>query len=160
MHYREINKLFYLERCQNHCFYFWFFLVFYHFQKNWGCLLFKKNWGRLPFWKINKIVFQFKTGSSCFKRQLRLYYIFKQNWGHLSFLKELRLSSIFNNIEVVFHISSSWVEIRMYTKNQLPRLPETAWIVMGPSVVVWCGGFLADYNTTPTKLFCFVLCCW
>jgi hypothetical protein len=33
---------------------------------------------------------------------------------------------------------------------------------------VWCGGvvgvvvvvFFTDYNTTPTKLFCFVLCCW
>ena len=26
-------------------------------------------------------------------------------------------------------------------------------------MVVWCG-FFTDNNTTPTKLFCFVLCCW
>ena len=25
--------------------------------------------------------------------------------------------------------------------------------------MVWCF-FFTDYNTTPTKLFCFVLCCW
>jgi hypothetical protein len=31
------------------------------------------------------------------------------------------LSSIFKNIQVVFHISSSWVKIRLH-KNQLPML--------------------------------------
>jgi hypothetical protein len=46
------------------------------------------------------------------------------------------LSSIFKNIEVVFHISSGWVKIRLHTKNQLPMLPGTALIVMTP----WCGG--------------------
>jgi hypothetical protein len=62
------------------------------------------------------------------------------------------------------HISSSWVKIRLHTKNQLPGLPRTALIVMGPGVVVWwCGGggggFFTDYNTTPTKvvLSCFGL---
>ena len=50
--------------------------------------------------------------------------------------KKLSLSSIFEKIEVVFHISSSWVKIKLHTKNQLPGLPRTALIVMGPGVVV------------------------
>ena len=33
-----------------------------------------------------------------------------------------RSSSIFKNIEVIFHISSSWVGIKLHTKNQVPRL--------------------------------------
>ena len=33
---------------------------------------------------------------------------------------------------------SSWVKIRLQTKSQLPRLPETTWNLMGPSVVWWC----------------------
>ena len=40
--------------------------------------------------------------------------------------KKLRSSSIFKNIEVVFHNSSSWVKIRLHTKNQLPGLPGSA----------------------------------
>ena len=43
-------------------------------------------------------------------------------------------------IEVVFHISSSWVKIRLHTENQLPGLPRTALNVMTPWWVVWCGG--------------------
>ena len=38
----------------------------------------------------------------------------------------MRSSSIFKNIEVVFHISSSWVKIRLHTENQLPGLPGSA----------------------------------
>jgi hypothetical protein len=68
-------------------------------------------------------------------------------------------------IEVVFHISSSWVKIRLHTENQIPGLPRTDLNVMTP----WCGGvvvvvwwwwfFLTDNNTTPTKvvLSCFGL---
>jgi hypothetical protein len=52
------------------------------------------------------------------------------------FEKKLRLSFILKNIEVVFHISSNWVRIRLQTENQLPRLPRTALIVMTPGVVV------------------------
>ena len=53
----------------------------------------------------------------------------------------MRSSSIYKNIEVVFHISSSWVRIRLHTENQPPRLPGTALIAMIPGVVVWwCGG--------------------
>ena len=38
---------------------------------------------------------------------------------------------------ILLHISSSWVKIRLYTKNQLPRLPGSALKV---SVVVgWWG---------------------
>jgi hypothetical protein len=56
------------------------------------------------------------------------------------------LSSTCKNIEVVFHISSSLVKSRLHTENQLPRLPQTAPIVIipgdGAGVVVWwwCGG--------------------
>ena len=51
--------------------------------------------------------------------------------------------------------------MRLNTKNQLPRLPRTALIVMIPGVVgvvVWCSGFFTD-NITPTKvvLNCFGL---
>ena len=44
-------------------------------------------------------------------------------WGRLPFSKQLRSSSIFKQIEVVFHISSCWVEIMLHTKNHLHRLP-------------------------------------
>jgi hypothetical protein len=70
----------------------------------------------------------------------------------------VRSSSFFKNIELVFHISSSLVIIWCPTKDQPPRLPGTAQIVISPGVVWWF--FLTDNNTTPTKLFCFVLCCW
>jgi hypothetical protein len=52
-------------------------------------------------------------------------------------------------MEVVFHISFSWVEIRVHAENKLHRLARTALIVMNPGVVV----FLTDNKTTPTKLF-------
>ena len=70
----------------------------------------------------------------------------------------MSLSSIFKNIDVVFHISSSWVKIRLYTENQLPRLPGSGLKCNGTrcGVVVvwwwWCGGFITDYKTTPTKI--------
>ena len=49
--------------------------------------------------------------------------------------------------------------MRLNTKNQLPRLPQTTLNVMIPGVVVWWCGFLTDYKTTPTKvvLSCFGL---
>ena len=50
-------------------------------------------------------------------------------------------------MEVIFHISSSWVKINLHTENQLPRFPRTG------------GWFLTDNNTTPTKLFKVVLGC-
>jgi hypothetical protein len=58
------------------------------------------------------------------------------------------LSSFFKKIKVVFHVSSCWVKIRLYTENQIPRLPGTARIVI-----------TSDYNTTPRKvvLSCFGL---
>ena len=62
-----------------------------------------------------------------------------------------RPSSINKKNEVVFHISSSWVKIRLHNGNQLPGLPGSALNVMGPSVVVvvtWCVCFFTDYNTT------------
>ena len=103
-------------------------LVF-NFPKKLGRLPFNKYWGRLPFSK---------------------------NWGRLPFSKNLRSSSIFKNIDVVFHISSSWVKIRLHTKNQLCGLPGSAKDVMGPGVVVWCGGFFTDYITTQEQN-CFAL---
>ena len=47
----------------------------------------------------------------------------QQKLGCLSFSNKLRSSSIFKRIEIVFHISSSLVEIMLHTKNHLPRLP-------------------------------------
>jgi hypothetical protein len=60
--------------------------------------------------------------------------------------KELRLSSIFPQ-----------VEIRLHNKNQLPKLPGTAQIVITSMVVWWF--YFTDNNTTPTKvvLSCFGL---
>ena len=51
----------------------------------------------------------------------------------------MRSSSNFNNIEVFFHISSSWVKIRLHTEKQLPRLPGSALKVPGG------GGGVASY---------------
>ena len=53
-------------------------------------------------------------------------------------------------MEVVFHISCSWVKRRLYTENQLPRVAESGGNVIIPGVVWWCGVvFLTDYKTTP-----------
>ena len=40
--------------------------------------------------------------------------------------KRIRLSSIWKNIEVTFHISTSWVKIRLHTKNNLLMLSGSA----------------------------------
>ena len=72
-----------------------------------------------------------KLGLLPFSKKVRSSSISKKNWGRLPFSKK---------IEVVFHLYSSWVEIRLHTKNQPPRLPWTAQIVIIPGVVCWCGG--------------------
>jgi hypothetical protein len=43
-----------------------------------------------------------------------------------SIVNLFRSSSIFKNIEVVFHISSSWVKLMLNTENQLHRLSGSA----------------------------------
>ena len=48
---------------------------------------------------------------------------FKKNWGCLKVTKKLRWSFIKTIIEVIFHISSSWLKIRLHAKNQLLMLP-------------------------------------
>ena len=48
-------------------------------------------------------------------------------------------------MEVVFHILSSCVEIRLHAEYQFPRFPTTVLIVMIPNKVWW---FLTDYITT------------
>jgi hypothetical protein len=48
----------------------------------------------------------------------------------------LRSSSIFKNIELVFHNSYSWVKIRFHTENQLPFVWGGGRVV----VVGWGGG--------------------
>ena len=57
----------------------------------------------------------------------------------------MRLSSILHKIDVIFHISFIWIKLGLHAKNQLPRLPGTALIVISPGVVVvvwwWCGVF-------------------
>jgi hypothetical protein len=74
-----------------------------------------------------------------------------------SILEKLRSSSILKKVEVVFHISYSWVKIWLNTKNQLPWLPGTALNVIQPWW--WWWFFLTDNNTTSTKvvLSCFGL---
>jgi hypothetical protein len=77
--------------------------------------------------------------------------------GFLPFGKKLRSSSIFKDIEVVSHISSTWVRIRLDTKKQLHRLPGRG---LKCKSQLWCGGavvVMTDNDTTPTKLLCFVL---
>jgi hypothetical protein len=61
------------------------------------------------------------------------------SWGKISVpLEEYIPPVVFHlRVEVVFHISSSWVMIRLHTKNQLPKLPRTALIVISPGVVVF-----------------------
>ena len=61
----------------------------------------------------------------------------------------MRSSSIFNNIEVVFHNSSSWVKIRLHTENQLPGLPENALKVCVGGV----GWVPLNYVVTPTSFW-------
>ena len=61
----------------------------------------------------------------------------RRNLRSSSIRKKSRLSSIFKNIEVVFHNSSSWVKIRLYNENQRPGLPGSALKVC----VGWGGGF-------------------
>ena len=71
----------------------------------------------------------------------------------LPFPKKMRLSSIFKNIEVVFHILSSLVIIRLHTKNQPPKLPATALNVM-TLPWWWCGGLFLPIIIPPQqKLF-------
>jgi hypothetical protein len=83
-------------------------------------------------------------------------------FGCIIFLRSL---SIFKFIEFIFHVSSSWVRMRLHAKNQLPWLPGCGLKcspfrgVVGVVWWRWCV-FFTKYNTTPTKLFCFVLCCW
>jgi hypothetical protein len=48
----------------------------------------------------------------------------------------------YQNIEVIFHISFIWVQIRMHTENKLPRLPGS-----GDG-----GGGVTDNNTTWVEL--------
>jgi hypothetical protein len=57
----------------------------------------------------------------------------------------------FYKIEVVFHILSRWGKIMLHTRNQLPRLPRTARIVIISGVVVW--SFLAILIPPQQKLF-------
>ena len=94
-------------------------------------------WGRLPF-KKNYVVFHLKIfrSSSIFVKNIvfilvlfgciilnEVIFPFPKELRSSSIFKKLRSSSIFKNIEVVFHISSSWVNIRLHTKTQLRRLP-------------------------------------
>ena len=103
---KRISELVYPEQCHNHCFILVLILIVFHFQK---------SWGHLPISTKMRSSFSF----------------FPKNCGHLSFSKKLRsssifkkmrLSSIFKRVDVVFNISSSWVETMLNTKNQLPSV--------------------------------------
>ena len=76
------------------------------------------------------------------KRKISFLVCLEQNGGHLPFSKNWDCLPF----SKYFHISSSWVRIRLHTKNPLPSLPWTALNV-------------TDNNTNPTKvvLSCFGL---
>jgi phosphatidylserine synthase len=113
---------------------------------------FQTHWGRLPFAKKSIVVWL----HYCF---LRLSCLFCWKMGSSSSFKILRSSSIFKNIEVVFHISSCWLRIRMYNKNRLHRLPRTAWNVMIPGGgVVVVVVFLPNIIPPQLKLLFWVVC--
>ena len=92
--------------------------VIFHFQKKWGRLQFWNIWSYLPFQKlrISSIFKKFEVVQNFLK--IEVVFDLKKNWGCLPFKKK---------DEVVFH----------FPKILLPRLPETAWNVMGPGVVWW-----------------------
>ena len=124
------------------CYYFWlfsFFEVVFHLKNKLRSSSYNKII-EIIFHFQNIIVFTFNCFGCIIFYERRLH--LKKNCGRLPFSKKLRSSSFFKNIEVVFHISSSLVIIRLPTKNQPPRLPGTALIVISPSVVwLWCGFF-------------------
>jgi hypothetical protein len=73
-----------------------------------------------------------------------------------SIWKKLKSSSIFKNIELAFHNSSSWVQIRLHTENQLPGLPGSALkVCVGGGGVGWGGvGWVPlNYVVTPTSFW-------
>ena len=126
----------------------------------WGRLRFSKKLRSSSFLKEIEVVFHFQK-YYCFTFIVfgciivfEVVFHLKEKFRSSSFFKKLRSSSFSKNIEVVIYISSSWVGIRLHTKNQLPRLPRTAQIVIIPGVVwccvVLCGVVsLTDNNTTP-----------
>ena len=92
-------------------------------EKNWAHLPFKKNKKNINFKKY-EVIFHLKKNEVVFEK--------------------FRSSSIFMKIEVISHISSSWVKIKLHTRNQLPSLPRTAIILMKIEVVVVLWFFLTD----------------
>jgi hypothetical protein len=54
----------------------------------------------------------------------------------LPFKQIIEVVFLLRKTDVVFHISSNWVRIRLFTKNQLPRWPGTVRIVITSVVVV------------------------
>ena len=103
---------------------------------------FPKNWGRLSFAKKLR-------SSSNLGPELRLYSIFQKYWGCLPFSKELRSSSIFQIIEVVFHLPKSWgrlpIGVLIYScQVTWSRFTEKCWKIYFPGrgVVVGVGGWL------------------
>jgi hypothetical protein len=82
----------------------------------------QNNWGRLPFIK--------QLRSSSIEQKLRSSFIYKTNWGRLPFINNLcrlllttffKLSSICQNIEVVFHLPKC--EVVFHLETNCCRLP-------------------------------------
>ena len=100
----------------------------------------KKNVGRLPF--SNKL-------RSCpYFQKIWGRLQFKQNLGCLPFSKLLSSSSMGLRL-------NSWVEIRLHTENQFPRLSKTVLTILGPSVVVWWW-----YDMVFLPIIKIILDCW
>jgi hypothetical protein len=81
------------------------------FKKNVGCLP-PLNYEVLIHFQNNEVVYHFQKlrSSSIFENKIKVVFHFPKNGG-------------FIKVEVLFHISSSWVKTVLYTKNKLPRLP-------------------------------------
>ena len=100
----------------NYCFFVFLIVTIYFWFLYWsGCLQVlevvfhsQEDWDSLPYKE----------------EKLRLSSIFEK-LGCLLFLGEIEVFFRFQKIEFVIHISSSWVKIKLHTKNQLPRLPIT-----------------------------------
>ena len=92
-----------------------------------------------------------KNNEVVFNNNKRVVFHLQKKLGRLLFTQQIGCLPFDKKIEVVFHISSGWVKIRLHAKNQLPRLLITALIVNSPSVVVAVVSWfiLTANNTTP-----------
>ena len=102
--------------------------VFFHFQKIEVVFHFQKKMRLSSTFKNcrSSSIFHLVGLKRCCIPKISFLGWLEQNWGRLQFedKKGGRLP-LEKNLEVVFHISSSWVKIRLHTKIQLLGLSRT-----------------------------------